>query len=243
MSKWQIPSGRSVVRRVHQCGERANAASFACALDAWPAPGRRNRCRGRPLWPGATPILQLSPPSSKSAQTRHAGAHNQRALTELKQTMQAGLARCRFYSLSERPVMVRRACGSARSALPVIGTVSRKCTATTVCVVPEAQPIFCRRRHQARRPPLAKIRPGRPAPTTGAGTGEGTKVQLPTSPNARRGQPPDGRHGTAEEIESLNSEFGAETNCKPIGELKIVISTQFDILPELKEKKLIDGSN
>src|ERR1700730_8635826 len=73
MSKWQIPSGRSVVRRVHQCGERANAASFACALDAWPAPGRRNRCRGRPLWPGATPILQLSPPS----QSERAGNRNE----------------------------------------------------------------------------------------------------------------------------------------------------------------------
>jgi hypothetical protein len=33
-----------------------------------------------------------------------------------------------------------------------------------------AQAIFCRRRHQARRPPLAKIRPGSPAPTMGPGT-------------------------------------------------------------------------
>jgi hypothetical protein len=32
------------------------------------------------------------------------------------------------------------------------------------------QAIFCRRRHQPRRPPLAKIRPGRPAPAMGAGT-------------------------------------------------------------------------
>jgi len=30
--------------------------------------------------------------------------------------------------------------------------------------------LFFRRRHQARRPPLAKIRPGSPAPTTGPGT-------------------------------------------------------------------------
>ena len=41
--------------------------------------------------------------------------------------------------------------------------------ANDVCVVPEVQAVFCRRRHQARRPPLAKIRPGkirpgRPAP-------------------------------------------------------------------------------
>src|SRR5262249_1543697 len=35
------------------------------------------------------------------------------------------------------------------------------------------QAIFCRRRHQARRPPPAKIRPGNPAPTMGPGTGEG----------------------------------------------------------------------
>src|SRR5262249_40316934 len=35
---------------------------------------------------------------------------------------------------------------------------------------PEAQAIFCRRRHQPRRPPPAKIRPGSPAPTMGPGT-------------------------------------------------------------------------
>jgi hypothetical protein len=35
---------------------------------------------------------------------------------------------------------------------------------------PDAQAIFCRLRNQARRPPLAKIRPGRPAPTMGPGT-------------------------------------------------------------------------
>jgi hypothetical protein len=32
--------------------------------------------------------------------------------------------------------------------------------ANDVCDMPEAQAIFCRRRHQPRRPPLAKIRPG-----------------------------------------------------------------------------------
>jgi hypothetical protein len=36
----------------------------------------------------------------------------------------------------------------------------------------EAQATFCRRRHHARRPPLAKIRPGRPAPAMGPGTDE-----------------------------------------------------------------------
>src|SRR5262249_53523705 len=34
----------------------------------------------------------------------------------------------------------------------------------------KAQAIFCRRRHQPRRPPPAKIRPGSPAPATGPGT-------------------------------------------------------------------------
>src|SRR5262249_24277630 len=34
----------------------------------------------------------------------------------------------------------------------------------------KAQAIFRRRRHQPRRPPLAKIRPGSPAPAMGAGT-------------------------------------------------------------------------
>jgi hypothetical protein len=33
------------------------------------------------------------------------------------------------------------------------------------------QAIFCRRRHQPRRPALAKIRPGSPAPAIGPGTG------------------------------------------------------------------------
>jgi len=34
-----------------------------------------------------------------------------------------------------------------------------------------AHAVFCRRRHQRRRPPLAKIRPGRPVPAMGSGTG------------------------------------------------------------------------
>jgi len=38
----------------------------------------------------------------------------------------------------------------------------------------DIQAIFCRRRHQPRRPPLAKIRPGSPAPAMGPGTGAET---------------------------------------------------------------------
>jgi hypothetical protein len=37
----------------------------------------------------------------------------------------------------------------------------------------DAQPIFFLRRHQPRRPPLAKIRPGNPDTTTGPGTEAG----------------------------------------------------------------------
>jgi hypothetical protein len=40
----------------------------------------------------------------------------------------------------------------------------------------ESSKLFCRRRHQPRRPSVAKIRPGRPAPATGPGTG--VKVKL-----------------------------------------------------------------
>src|SRR5262249_1053750 len=43
----------------------------------------------------------------------------------------------------------------------------------------EAQAIFFRRRHQARRPPVAKIRPGRPAPAMGPGTGALSPVTKP----------------------------------------------------------------
>src|SRR5262245_668182 len=38
-------------------------------------------------------------------------------------------------------------------------------------IAPNVQAVFCRRRHHARRPPLAKTRPGSPAPTMGPGTG------------------------------------------------------------------------
>jgi hypothetical protein len=41
------------------------------------------------------------------------------------------------------------------------------CRKRRVQIALAAQPIFCRRRHQPRRPPLAKIRPGKPAPAMG----------------------------------------------------------------------------
>ena len=43
--------------------------------------------------------------------------------------------------------------------------------ANDVCgLLLNAQAVFCRRRHQPRRPPPANSRPGRPAPTMGPGT-------------------------------------------------------------------------
>src|SRR5262245_57598004 len=48
-------------------------------------------------------------------------------------------------------------------------------------VVSEAQAVFRRRRHQPRRPPPAKIRPGRPAPTIGPGT-RTPKSMMPVAP-------------------------------------------------------------
>jgi hypothetical protein len=44
------------------------------------------------------------------------------------------------------------------------------CCKRRVRIAPERQAIFFRRRHQPSRPPLAKIRPGRPAPAMGPGT-------------------------------------------------------------------------
>ena len=41
------------------------------------------------------------------------------------------------------------------------------------------QAAFCRRRRQPRRPPLAKIRPGMPAPTTGPGTSVAVEKVVP----------------------------------------------------------------
>src|SRR5262245_33515701 len=48
-------------------------------------------------------------------------------------------------------------------------TAARACTCS-------AQAVRCRRRHQPRRPPPAKIRPGKPAPAMGAGTARNTRL-------------------------------------------------------------------
>src|SRR5262245_40878143 len=62
--------------------------------------------------------------------------------------------------------------------------INRDCSAIAGCpkrrvrVAPrgETQAIFFRRRHQARRPPPANIRPGRSAPTMGPGTTDAENV-------------------------------------------------------------------
>jgi hypothetical protein len=51
------------------------------------------------------------------------------------------------------------------------------------------QAILCRRRHQPRRPPLAKMRPGRPAPAMGPGTSE-PELRLHSWPKALLTVPP-----------------------------------------------------
>src|SRR5262245_33700855 len=54
--------------------------------------------------------------------------------------------------------------------------INRDCSAIADCrkrrvqIALDVQAIFFRRRHQPRRPPLAKIRPGSPAPAMGPGT-------------------------------------------------------------------------
>src|SRR6516164_10971962 len=62
--------------------------------------------------------------------------------------------------------------GSRR--LHALGDIGNRWLPQTTCA-DCAQAIFCRRRHQPRRPPLAKIRPGSPAPAIGPGTAVGTK--------------------------------------------------------------------
>jgi hypothetical protein len=63
----------------------------------------------------------------------------------------------------------KAACNGARTS--AAGAGRRACGRAEIFLQsPEAQAIFFRRRHQARRPPLAKIRPGSPAPTMGPGT-------------------------------------------------------------------------
>jgi hypothetical protein len=71
--------------------------------------------------------------------------------------------------------------------------VRQPLSAATTCegCAENAQAIFCRRRHQPRRPPLAKIRPGSPAPTIGPGTGCGlvalgvARITPPMSPSGK----------------------------------------------------------
>jgi hypothetical protein len=50
---------------------------------------------------------------------------------------------------------------------------SPSCRKRRVRIAPERQAVLCRRRHQPRKPPHAAIRPGRPAPAMGPGTGLG----------------------------------------------------------------------
>ena len=90
--------------------------------------------------------------------------------------------------------------------------INRDCSAIAGCrkrrvrIAPETQAIFCRRRHQPRRPPPAKIRPGRPAPAMGPGTAEGDvpMVRLVSAKNPNCVVSPSGNPNAIDEIrESL----------------------------------------
>src|SRR5262249_44338289 len=64
---------------------------------------------------------------------------------------------------------------------PQINAFGRGCRKRRVQITLDSQANFCRRRHQPRRPPPAKMRPGRPAPAMGPGT---------TAKNPRISPPP-----------------------------------------------------
>src|SRR5262249_9045215 len=68
----------------------------------------------------------------------------------------------------------RRACGRAEVFRQSLAA------ANDVGVLPYIQALFCRRRRQPRRPPIAKIKPGNPAPAMGPGTGRGPVVKEPS---------------------------------------------------------------
>ena len=75
----------------------------------------------------------------------------------------------------------------ARQAPLLLVVVSGLCSCGRPHVIGrDAQAIFRRRRHQPSRPPPAKIRPGKPAPATGPGTGTGVppvaNVKVPIKP-------------------------------------------------------------
>src|SRR5215470_9998895 len=52
------------------------------------------------------------------------------------------------------------------------------------------QATFCRRRHQPRRPPPARIGPGRPAPAMGLGTAESWKTAISMLASKSNAVPP-----------------------------------------------------
>jgi hypothetical protein len=75
---------------------------------------------------------------------------------------------------------VHRRCSVRQSHGKVPAALSQQTTCTD-CF--DAQAIFCRRRHQARRPPPARIRPGSPAPAIGPGTLLGATWISPNKPS------------------------------------------------------------
>jgi hypothetical protein len=68
----------------------------------------------------------------------------------------------------EVPILLQNYFWTPRAQIAIVR--QSLAAANDVRVAPKAQAIFCRRRHQPRRPPPANIRPGSPAPTIGPGT-------------------------------------------------------------------------
>jgi hypothetical protein len=89
-------------------------------------------------------------------------------------------------------VMLNHDCKDSRDGSKCADAQKQKATADIACA--PGYLIKHRRRHQPRKPPLAKIKPGRPPPAMGAGTGSGPwgatnamsalVVVLPTTPLA-----------------------------------------------------------
>ena len=106
------------------------------------------------------------------------------------------------------PLVATRAGAVRPSTAKLDSTINRWLPLTRVRIAQEAQAIFFRRRHQPRRPPPAKIRPGRPAPAMGPGTAV-VDVPVPSSVNPSV---------AVNSVVSLNPPEPVESNARSLGD-------------------------
>jgi hypothetical protein len=99
-----------------------------------------------------------------------------------------GHQRSRVLSIGSMGTSVRETLAQAGARRVLI---NRDCSVIAGCrnrrvrvAPPEAQALFCRRRHQPKRPPLAKSRPGNPAPAVGPGMTLTTMLSTLAEPEA-----------------------------------------------------------